>query len=104
MAKRPAPPLPKSLKPLPKRPGEEGLKPSPVEAVVDGGIHAVDWIDERTSLAGGVRWRLFRKVPKGMNWVYTLGSATMCAFLNQAVTGLVLALCYRAGCAGGPRR
>src|SRR5947209_6094090 len=101
MAKRPAPPLPKSLKPLPKRPGEEGLKPSPVEAVVDGGIHAVDWIDERTSMSGGIRWLLFRKVPKGINWFYTLGSATMFAFISQAVTGVFLAMFYRPDAAGG---
>src|SRR5947209_3904268 len=101
MAKRPAPPLPKSLKPLPKRPGEEGLKPSPVEAVAVGGVYVVDWIDERTSLSGGVRWLLFRKVPRGVNWFYTLGSATMFAFLNQAVTGVFLAMFYQPNVNGG---
>ena len=37
---------------------------------------------------------MFRKVPKGTNWFYTLGSATMFAFLNQAVTGVFLAMYY----------
>ena len=37
---------------------------------------------------------LFRKVPKGTNWFYTLGSATMFAFLSQAVTGVFLAMYY----------
>ena len=37
---------------------------------------------------------LFRKVPKGTNWFYTLGSATMFAFLVQAVTGVFLAMYY----------
>ena len=32
---------------------------------------------------------------KGINWFYTLGSATMFAFLNQAVTGVFLAMYYR---------
>ena len=32
---------------------------------------------------------MFRKVPKGTNWFYTLGSATLFAFLSQAVTGVV---------------
>ena len=57
-------------------------------------ITAVDWIDERTSLSGAARWMMFRKVPKGTNWFYTLGSATMFAFLNQAVTGVFLAMYY----------
>jgi quinol-cytochrome oxidoreductase complex cytochrome b subunit len=58
-------------------------------------ISAVDWIDERTSLSAGMRWMLFRKVPKGTNWFYTLGSATMFSFLSQAVTGVFLAMYYR---------
>jgi quinol-cytochrome oxidoreductase complex cytochrome b subunit len=38
---------------------------------------------------------MFRKVPKGTNWFYTLGSASMFAFLSQAVTGVFLAMYYR---------
>ena len=37
---------------------------------------------------------MFRKVPKGTNWFYTFGSATMFAFLSQAVTGVFLAMYY----------
>ena len=37
---------------------------------------------------------MFRKVPKGTNWFYTLGSATMFAFLSQAMTGVFLAMYY----------
>ena len=33
-------------------------------------------------------------MPKGTNWFYTLGSATLFAFLNQAVTGVFLAMYY----------
>jgi len=51
-------------------------------------VTAVDWVDERTSLSGGARWLMFRKVPRGTNWFYTLGSASMFAFLNQAITGV----------------
>jgi menaquinol-cytochrome c reductase cytochrome b subunit len=36
----------------------------------------------------------FRKVPKGTNWFYTLGSATMFAFVSQAITGVFLAMYY----------
>ena len=44
---------------------------------------------------------LFRKVPKGTNWFYTLGSATMFAFLSQAITGVFLAMFYRPDANGG---
>jgi quinol-cytochrome oxidoreductase complex cytochrome b subunit len=90
--KLPAPPIPAKLKPPPRRPGEERL--GPVEGAKEAGISAVDWVDERTSLSGGARWMMFRKVPKGTNWFYTLGSATMFAFLNQAMTGVFLAMYY----------
>jgi quinol-cytochrome oxidoreductase complex cytochrome b subunit len=90
----PAPPVPDQLKPAPKRPGEGEPPKQPVEHGVHAGISAVDWIDERTSLSGGLRWMMFRKVPKGTNWFYTLGSATMFAFLSQAVTGVFLAMYY----------
>ena len=94
MPKLPAPPIPDALKPKPKRPGEGNGKQKPHEAAAEAGIHAVDWVDERTSLSGGLRWLMFRKVPKGTNWFYTLGSATLFAFLSQAVTGVFLAMYY----------
>jgi menaquinol-cytochrome c reductase cytochrome b subunit len=98
MARR-APPLPKSLQPPPKRPGEDdaATRLTPAEA----GITVVDWIEERASLSGGIRWMMFRKVPRGINWAYTLGSATMFAFLSQAVTGVFLAMYYRPEASGG---
>ena len=99
MPRLPAPPLPKILQPKPPRPGDEenGNVLSPVEA----GITVVDWLDERTSLSPGLRWLLWRKVPRGINWAYTLGSATLFAFLSQAVTGVFLAMYYRPDPAGG---
>jgi quinol---cytochrome c reductase cytochrome b subunit, bacillus type len=99
MPRLPAPPLPKVLQPNPKRPGEArdvgALDP------VEAGITVVDWIDERTSLTPVTRWLLFRKVPHGINWAYTLGSATLFAFLSQAVTVVFLAMYYRPDAAGG---
>src|SRR5216110_2300665 len=61
----------------------------------------VGWVDERTGASGFLRGFLFRKVPKGTNWFYTLGSATMFAFLSQAVTGVFLAMYYRPDATGG---
>src|SRR5881227_3516852 len=88
----PKPPLPPALLPRPRRPGEE--RPSALDNAREAGIATVDWIDERTSLSGAARWTMFRKIPKGTNWFYTLGSATMFAFLSQAVTGVFLAMYY----------
>jgi menaquinol-cytochrome c reductase cytochrome b subunit len=97
--KLPLPPIPDQLKPPPKRPGSEPQKP--LDVAKEAGITVVDWVDERTSLSGAARWLMFRKVPKGTNWFYTLGSATMFAFLSQAVTGVFLAMYYRPDAAGG---
>jgi quinol---cytochrome c reductase cytochrome b subunit, bacillus type len=97
--KLPTPPVPPKLRPAPKRPGAP--KHTPREVAEDTGAYVVDWLDERTSLSGGLRWMMFRKVPKGTNWFYTLGSATMFAFLSQAVTGVFLAMYYRPDAAGG---
>src|SRR5215218_7814602 len=99
--KLPLPPVPPSVKPQPSRPGTGNGRLKPHEHAAEAGITVVDWIDERTSLSGGVRWMLFRKVPKGTNWFYTLGSAAMFAFLSQAVTGIFLAMYYQPDAAGG---
>src|SRR3981081_4054880 len=101
MPRIPMPPLPKVLLPKPKRPGEGNGRSSRSETAAEAGIPVVDWVDERTSLSGGLRWMLFRKVPRGVNWFYTLGSATMFAFLSQAVTGVFLAMYYRPDATGG---
>jgi menaquinol-cytochrome c reductase cytochrome b subunit len=95
MPKLPAPPLPKVLRPKPQRPGDENGKLTPAETAQEAGVSVIDWLDERTSLSGVTRWTLFRHVPRGTNWYYTLGTATLFAFLNQAVTGVFLAMYYR---------
>jgi quinol---cytochrome c reductase cytochrome b subunit, bacillus type len=105
MPRLPVPPLPKSLLPAPRRPGQNGNgngngAMTPAEAAQEAGVTVVDWLDERTSVSGAIRWSLFRKVPRG-NWFYTLGSATLFAFLNQAVTGVFLAMYYRPEASGG---
>ena len=92
--KLPLPPVPDQLRPQPKRPGKTYGPQTPLEHAGEAGASAVGWIDERTSLSGAARWLMFRKVPKGTNWFYTLGSATMFAFLSQAVTGVFLAMFY----------
>jgi menaquinol-cytochrome c reductase cytochrome b subunit len=97
----PALPRPAALRPPTPRPGEDNGEAGLAQGLGEAGITIVDWLDERTSLSGGIRWLLFRKVPKGTNWFYTLGSATLFAFLSQAVTGVFLAMFYRPDPAGG---
>ncbi len=94
LPKLPLPPVPGVLNPPPARPGEGNGKVGPLDVGQDVGKTVVDWVDERTSLSGAARWMMFRKVPKGTNWFYTLGSATMFAFLSQAMTGVFLAMYY----------
>jgi menaquinol-cytochrome c reductase cytochrome b subunit len=100
LPKLPAPPIPSALQEAPPRPGSNN-DGGHAENAKQAGISVVDWVDERTSLTGAARWMMFRKVPKGTNWFYTLGSATMFAFLNQAVTGVFLAMYYRPDVSGG---
>ena len=68
--------------------------PSTKERATEATASTVGWLDERTGLSPFLRGFLYRKVPKGTNWYYTLGSATMFAFLSQAVTGVFLAMYY----------
>src|SRR5919198_939469 len=58
-------------------------------------VYPLDWLEERSGLVGGVRYFLFRKVPADTNWMQTLGSATLTAFIVQAVTGVILAMYYK---------
>ena len=52
------------------------------------------WIDERTGI-GEIYLKLFkRKIPRGVNFLYTFGAATMFLFLLQVVTGIILAMYY----------
>ena len=80
--KLPAPPLPRFLRPAPKRPGtgrdgkpEEPDTKSPglKEQAQEAGISTLGWLDERSGASPFLRGFLFRKVPKGTNWFYTLG-------------------------------
>jgi menaquinol-cytochrome c reductase cytochrome b subunit len=65
------------------------------QALLEIPIQTIGWLDERTGGGPFLRGFLYRKVPRGTNWFYTLGSATMFAFVSQAVTGVFLAMYYR---------
>jgi quinol-cytochrome oxidoreductase complex cytochrome b subunit len=55
----------------------------------------LDWTEERTGLVGYTKWFLFRNVPRDVNWMQTLGAATLTAFIVQAQTGVFLAMYYK---------
>lgn len=52
------------------------------------------WVDSRVNASGIYTALLARHVPKGTNWFYTLGSATMFIFAMQAITGVFLSMYY----------
>jgi ubiquinol-cytochrome c reductase cytochrome b subunit len=52
------------------------------------------WIDERIDIVGVKRGLFDRKMPGGLTWWHTLGSATLTVFVVQVVTGIVLAMYY----------
>src|SRR3712207_3580346 len=58
-------------------------------------LYPLDWLEERSGLVGGMKYFLFRKVPHDISWAQTLGSATLTAFIVQAVTGVILAMYYK---------
>jgi quinol-cytochrome oxidoreductase complex cytochrome b subunit len=102
------PPLRKPGKPgtggTPKGQAPSDLKSAPPERQSAGDkllemgkeapIDALGWVDQRLAASGFLTGMLYRKVPKGTNWFYTLGSATLFAFIVQAVTGVFLAMFY----------
>jgi menaquinol-cytochrome c reductase cytochrome b subunit len=96
MPRAPKIPVPGPLK-RPAKPGEAGNGANgggPAEVAKEAGAGVAGWVDERTGAAGFLTGMLYRKVPKGTNWFYTLGSATLFAFVVQAVTGVFLAMYY----------
>src|SRR5437870_13858401 len=73
-------------------PTKAQMRRAQLEAAIN---YPIDWLEDRSGLIGGIRYFLFRKVPGDTNWMQTLGSATLTAFLVQAITGVILAVYYR---------
>src|SRR5205814_2488454 len=76
----------------PRQQTRSELRKEQMLAVVN---YPLDWLEERSGLIGGLRYFLFRKVPSDTNWMQTLGSATLTAFLVQTITGVILAMYYK---------
>src|SRR3989441_2502851 len=77
---------------IPARPPPKPARRQRMEAAIN---FPIDWLEERSGLIGAIRYFLFRKVPGDTNWMQTLGSASLTAFLVQAITGVILAMYYR---------
>ena len=70
-------------------------KPGRRAQIEAAALYPLDWLEERSGLVGAVKYFLFRKVPRDIGWYHTLGSATLTAFLVQAITGVILAFYYK---------
>src|SRR6058998_757348 len=74
-----------------RKPTKAELRRQKMEELI---VFPIDWLEERSGLVGGVKYFLFRNVPSDINWMQTLGSAALTAFLVQAITGVILAMYY----------
>lgn len=52
------------------------------------------YVDERTGLGPVIRYVLDRRIPAGISWLHTFGSASLTLFALMVVTGMFLALNY----------
>src|SRR5450756_109086 len=53
-----------------------------------------DWLDDQIGIRSAILPIIVHPVPKGVNWWYVFGSATLTSFIIQAVTGVALAFAY----------
>ena len=53
-----------------------------------------DWVDDRTGLPKMMGETARHLVPPDAKWWYVFGTATLCAFMMQVVTGIALAFAY----------
>src|SRR4051812_50017208 len=83
-------------RPLPpgQRNGTNGNGAGPAELAKEAGADTLGWIDERTGGGSFLTGMLYRKVPKGTKWFYTLGSTALFAFVLKAGDWVFLAIDY----------
>jgi quinol-cytochrome oxidoreductase complex cytochrome b subunit len=53
-----------------------------------------NWLNERLEINNLIGGFLYRKVPRGVGWWYTLGSATLVTFVLLSITGIFLMMNY----------
>ncbi|MEM8954600.1 MAG: cytochrome b N-terminal domain-containing protein [Verrucomicrobiota bacterium] len=62
--------------------------------IKEGAMVAWGWVDERIGFTETMLPMLTHIVPRDAKWWYVFGSATLCAFAVQVVTGICLAMMY----------
>ncbi|MCA9015528.1 MAG: DUF4405 domain-containing protein, partial [Planctomycetaceae bacterium] len=60
-------------------------------------IRTWNWIDNRIGFSDYIVPLMVHLVPDNARWWYIFGSATLCAFIVQVVTGVCLAMSYVPG-------
>jgi ubiquinol-cytochrome c reductase cytochrome b subunit len=70
----------------------ESVKPSDAQAPQDGVVYG--WFQDRLDIRTLWSALFIRKIPFGVNLLYTLGFVSLALFAVQAVTGTILALYY----------
>ena len=83
-----------------RKPTKAEVRRQKMEEIV---VYPLDWLEERSGLIGGIKYFLFRNVPADINWMQTLGSAALTAFLVQTITGVILAMYYVPSAAIDPK-
>src|SRR5579883_1472195 len=61
---------------------------------MNGGKGFYHWLNTRLGISGAILPVIEHPVPRGVDWWYVLGSATLAAFIFQVITGVALAMSY----------
>ena len=65
----------------------------PIDSQAGADPPPTSWLDERTGSRGIYEAIFLRNIPK-VNWLFTLGSATLFVVVNQFITGILLTVYY----------
>ena len=95
LPKLPMPPVPAVLKPPPAAAGRAPTaRRARSRSAKEAGTTVVDWVDERTSLSGGARWMMFRKVPRAPTGSTRWARRRCSPSSARPMTGVFLAMYY----------
>src|SRR5579883_44185 len=61
---------------------------------MNGGKGFYHWLNTRLGISGAILPVIEHPVPRGVDWWYVFGSATLTAFVFQVITGVALAMSY----------
>src|SRR5579885_1636433 len=62
--------------------------------MMNPGRQIYEWLDERLGISRVILPVIEHPVPRGVDWWYVFGSATLVAFIFQIITGVALAMAY----------